>query len=185
MATHRCPSLCVAAAAMSFALTIGMCFAEAQDRPRSAVDRRQQPQEGFWANQRAARNLRHSRDYSIDMQRYTSRAARIDPAIARAESEMLGRQMQAVQRDLAIVKKEVAGQPEVVGNITNMESKLAAVSGTQKMLHAACSQASIDGQSCAEMCSKIAAALEEIVNDHAKLMKQLGHEETTEDSPQK
>ena len=65
----------------------------------------------FFANQRTSRNIQHARDYSRGIQRYATQAQVIQPTVIQAESQMLGQQLQAIQRDMVIVRQEYASNP--------------------------------------------------------------------------
>ena len=141
---------------------------------RSTVERRQSPGKGFWANQRTSRNIQHARDYSRSIGRYTTQAPAINPAITHAESQMLGLQIQGIQRDMGIVRETYVDQPQVVEQVKVIDDKLAKASETQKMLHAECCKETPDGKVCSDMATKLTTALDEIRKDHAKLMKLTG-----------
>ena len=141
-------------------------------RINSKVDRNNS--KGFWANQRTSRNIQHARDYSRSLGRYTTQAPVINPAITHAESQMLGLQIQGIQRDMGIVRDAYVDQPRVVEQVKVIDDKLAKASETQKMLHAECCKETPDGKVCGDMATKLTAALDEIRKDHAKLMKLTG-----------
>ncbi|MCS7466389.1 hypothetical protein NZK35_06840 [Stieleria sp. ICT_E10.1] len=141
---------------------------------RSTVERRQSPGKGFWANQRTSRNIQHARDYSRSIGSYTTQAPVINPAITHAESQMLGMQLQGIQRDMGIVREVYVDNPQVVEQVKVIDNKLAAASETQKMLHMECCKETPDGKICGDMATKLTTALDEIRKDHAKLMKMTG-----------
>lgn len=150
----------------------------------STVERRQHPGNGFWANDRASRNIQHARDYSRSIGRYTTQATTINPAVTKAESEMLGMQIQGVQRDMGIVRESHIDNPQIAKQVKVIDDKLAKASETQKMLHKECCKDTPDGKFCGDMAKKLTKALNEISKDHAKLMemtgddKHQGHEAT-------
>ncbi|MBN8602243.1 MAG: hypothetical protein J0M26_14510 [Planctomycetes bacterium] len=135
----------------------------------------------FFANQRTSRNIQHARDYSRGLQQYTTHARVIQPTVTQAESQMLGQQLQAIQRDMVIVREEYASNPKVVEQVKKIETQLGQATTVQKSLHTECCKASPDGKACAEICGKIHASLDEIKKEHDKLLKELGHEEAAHD----
>ena len=90
---------------------------------------------------------------------------------------MLGQQLQAIQRDLVIVREEHKGNPKVVEHVKKIETQLGQATTVQKSLHDECCKTSPDGKMCAQMCSKAHASLDEMKEEHDKLLKELGHEE--------
>lgn len=135
----------------------------------------------FFANQRASRNIQHARDYSRGIQSYATQAQVIQPTVIQAESQMLGQQLQAIQRDMVIVRQESASNPKVVEQVKKIETQLVQATTVQKSLHEECCKSSPDGKTCAEMCGKMHASLDEIKKEHDKLLKELGHEEAAHD----
>ncbi len=166
--------------AASLALVAGFALAfpqaaVAQSRINDKVSRNNGA--GFWANQRTSRNIQHARDYSAGIQRYATQAPVIQPQVTQAESQMLGQQLQAIQRDLVIVRDEHKSNPKVVEQVKKIETQLVQATTVQKSLHEECCKTSPDGKMCAEMCSKVHASLDEMKKEHDKLLKELGHEE--------
>ena len=137
----------------------------------------------FFANQRTSRNIQHARDYSRGIQRYATQAQVIQPTVIQAESQMLGQQLQAIQRDMMIVRQENASNPKVVEQVKKIETQVSQATSVQKSLHEECCKSSPDGKMCAEMCGKIHASLDEIKKEHDKLLKELGHQEAAHDHP--
>jgi hypothetical protein len=90
---------------------------------------------------------------------------------------MLGQQLQAIQRDMAIVRQEYASNPKVVEQVKKIETQLGQATTVQKSLHEECCKTSPDGKMCAEMCSKIHTSLDQMKVEHDKLLKELGHED--------
>ncbi len=165
----------VALAALLTLNSLAALPASAQgNQTRSTAERRQHPGGGFWANQRTSRNIQHARDYSRSIGRYTTQAPSINPVITQSESQMLGLQLQGIQRDMGIVRETHIGNPQVVEQVKVIDDKLAKASETQSMLHAECCKETPDGKVCGDMATKLTAALDEIAKDHAKLMKMTG-----------
>ncbi len=152
----------------------------AQSRINSKVDRNNGA--GFWANQRASRNIQHARNYSQSIQRYATQAPVIQPQVTQAESQLLGNQIQSIQREMVVIRDQNASNPQVVEQVKAIETKLSKAADTQEMLHAECCKDSPDGKVCGDMSTKITATLDQIAKDHAKLMKTMGHEDAAHDA---
>lgn len=129
---------------------------------------------GFWENQRTSRSIQHARDYSRSLGNYTTQDAVINPAITHAESQILGMQVQGIQRDADIVRQAYVDNPQVVEQVKVIHNKLTKASETQEILHAECWKDMPDGKVCGDMATKLTTALEEVSKDHAKLMKMTG-----------
>ncbi len=78
----------------------------------------------FFANERTSRNLQHARSYTRGIQRYSTQAPVIQPQISQAESQMLGQQLQSIQRDLVIVTRMSMPATKVVEQVKKMERNL-------------------------------------------------------------
>lgn len=135
----------------------------------------------FFANSRASRNIQHARDYSHSIQQYTTRIPTIDPVVTQAESQILGHQIQCIQRDMGIIREANASNPQVLEQVKGIDTKLAQVSNTQKMLHEECCKDSPDGKVCCDTAAKITKTLDQVSIDHAKLLKTMGHEDAAYD----
>jgi hypothetical protein len=131
----------------------------------------------FWANQRTSRNIQHARDYSRGIQQYSTRAPMVYSNVLQPETQMLGQQLQCIQRDLGIVRQENASKPIVVEQVKKLEAQVAKVQTVQKSLDEECCKASPNGKHCGDMSSKLLTSLEEMKKEHDKLLKELGHEE--------
>ncbi len=153
--------------------------ASAQSRLNDKVSRNNGA--SFFANGRASRDIQHSRDYSRSIQQYTTQVPTINPAVTQAESQMLGHQIQGIQRDMVIIREENKSNPQVVEQVKGIETKLAQAASTQKMLHEECCKDSPDGKVCGEMAGKVTSTLDQISKDHAKLLKTMGHEDAAHD----
>jgi hypothetical protein len=130
----------------------------------------------FFANQRTTRNIQHARDYSRSIGQYTTQAPTINPVITQSESQMLGMQIQGIQRDMGIVRESHVNDPQVVAQVKVIDEKLVKAAETQKMLHAECCKDSPDGKVCGDMATKLTSTLDEVGKDHDKLMKMTGDE---------
>lgn len=159
---------------MLFALiSVGAQYSSAQGI-RSKVERNNGG--SFWENSRASRGIQHARDYSRSIQRYTTEVPTINPAITKSESEMLGQQIQGIQREMVVIREANASNPQVVEQVKGIETKLVQTATTQKMLHAECCKDTPNGKACGDMAGKVTSTLDQIAKDHAALMKAMGHE---------
>tara|TARA_R110002073_G_scaffold149534_11_gene303308 strand:- start:9431 stop:9970 length:540 start_codon:yes stop_codon:yes gene_type:complete len=164
--------IALALAAMFALGSFSVQSASAQSRINDKVSRNNG--KGFWANQRTSRNIQHARDYSRSIGSYTTQAPAINPAITQSESQMLGMQIQGIQRDMGIVRETYVDQPQVLEQVKVIDNKLAKASETQKMLHMECCKDTPDGKVCGDMATKLTTALDEISKYHTKLMKMTG-----------
>ncbi len=172
MTTKPFGMIALALAAMFALGSFSVQSASAQSRINDKVSRNNG--KGFWANQRTSRNIQHARDYSRSIGSYTTQAPAINPAITQSESQMLGMQIQGIQRDMGIVRETYVDQPQVLEQVKVIDNKLAKASETQKMLHMECCKDTPDGKVCGDMATKLTTALDEISKYHTKLMKMTG-----------
>ena len=132
---------------------------------------------GFWENSRASRNIQHARDYSRSIQQYATQVPTINPVVTKAESQMLGQQIQGIQREMAVIREQNVSNPQVTEQVKVIENKLAQAVNTQKMLHEECCKDSPDGKVCGDMAAKITSTLDQVSKDHDKLLKTMGHQD--------
>ncbi len=149
--------------------------AHAQSRINDKVSRNNGA--SFFANERTSRNIQHARDYSRGIQRYATQVPMIQHQITQAESQILGQQLQGIQRDMVIVREEHASNPKVVEQVKKIETKLTECTAMHKSLHEECCKATPDGKVCSSMATKLEASLEQIKKEHDMLLKELGHED--------
>lgn len=146
-------------------------------KPRSGVERRQHPGQGFWANDRAARRLSHARDYSAGIGGYAARADEIQPSVAQAESQEVGRNLAAAGKELRVVRKAVADDKAAVATVDSLAKQLAAAEKQFELMNAECCKASVDGEATMRCCADLSATLDKMIEEHAGLMKRLYGEE--------
>lgn len=159
--------------AVATAVTASVVPAAYAQRPRSTAERRLHPGRGFWANERASRNLRHARDYSRGIYDYSQRAARIESPVAKSESEQLGRNLDAAQRELDVVRAEFPTDEETLASLKAIDDHLARAAKTHEILHAESSKDSVDGNHCAACCIDITKNLEMALAEHDALVRKL------------
>ena len=179
MSTKHVGKLVLGLAVMFAATSLVPQPVSAQSRINSKVDRNNG--RGFWANERASRNIQHARNYSRSIQRYTTQAPMIQPQVTQAESQLLGNQIQSIQREMVVIRDQSADNPQVVQQVKAIETKLSQAADTHEMLHAECCKDSPDGKVCGEMASKITTTLDQVSKDHSKLMKTMGQEDAAHD----
>lgn len=122
---------------------------------------------------RASRNMSYARDYSRDLYYYTRDAHTIDPEIATSESTELGRNIDATKKELATIRKEYAGDKEVLTSLKIIEDHLTNAAAQQKTLHAECQRDTFDGTAGMTCCSDITKELEKAMAEHAALLRKL------------
>lgn len=122
---------------------------------------------------RSSRNMSHARDYSRDLYYYTRDAQTIDPELARSESTELGRNIDATKKELATIRKEYAGDKEVLASLKVIEDHLTNATAQHKTLHTECQMDTIDRTAGMKCCSDITKELEKAMAEHAALMRKL------------
>ena len=122
---------------------------------------------------RASRNMSHARDYSRDLYYYTRDAQTIDPELVKSESTELGRNIDATKKELAKLRKEYAGEKEVLASLKVIEDHLANAAAQHKTLHAQCQMDTYDETAGMKCCSDITNELEKAIAEHAALMRKL------------
>lgn len=115
---------------------------------------------GTWTHRRASRHVRHARDYARDVYRYARDASRIDPAVAKSESEELGRNIAKAQKELATARQEAGSDTATVAALKSIEKHLVSAVKQHKMLHAECCKPSVDGSVSMNCCSSITLDLD-------------------------
>lgn len=140
-------------------------------RPRTGVERRQQPGKGFWANQRAARSVQHSRDYAHGIYQYSKAVRTIQPSVAKAESEALGRNIAKAQQELTVVRQEVGSDPAAAASLKAIDNHLSAAAKQHEMLHMECCKDAVDGMACLKHCSQILLELDKAKSEHDAMMR--------------
>ncbi len=128
---------------------------------------------GFWSNQRAARSMRHARDYSRDLYDYSRDARAIQPEVAKSDSANLGRNIESAKNELTHVRKEQAGDKDVLAALAIIEEHLAKATEHHKTLHAACQKDTVDAAVGMECCNVITVELEKALAEHGALMRKL------------
>lgn len=140
---------------------------------RSVAERRQRPGQGFWANQRASRNLRHARDYSQSLYSYSRGVEAMQPEVAKSESEELGRKLEATKKELDAVSKEVGDDKDAQAALKTIGDHLNKAMVKHKELHTECCKEEVDGTVCAMCTSEITKELEKATAEHTALQRYL------------
>lgn len=169
-------ALCIAVATIA-GLTM-VQEAAAQQRPLNRVERRLHPGTGFWENQRASRSIRHARDYSRDLYRYSRDAQVVRPDVAKSESEELGRNIDMAKQELAAVGKAYEGDKEVQTTLEAINKHIAKAAEVHKQLHEECCKDAPDGGVTMHCCSEITKELDKAAAEHAALMRTLEQRST-------
>lgn len=147
--------------------------ADAQQRPRSPIERRLHPGRGFWENQRASRSIRHARDYSRDLYRYSRDARVVRPEVAKSESEELGRNIDKAKKGLTAVGKQYVGDKDVQAALETINKHIAKAAEVHKQLHEECCKDAPDGGVTMHCCSQITKELDKAAAEHAALLRTL------------
>ncbi len=110
---------------------------------------------GTWGNQRTSRSIRHSRSYARGIYRYSREADRIEPAVAKTESQELGRNIAKAQKDLSAARKEAGDGSAELSVLKSIEQHLASAAATHKLLDEECCKDEVDGSVCMKHCNEI------------------------------
>ncbi len=123
------------------------------------------------SNQRTSRSIRHARDYSRDIYRYSRDADQIAPATAKEESEELGRNITKAQKELATAKTEAGNDAATLAALKSIEQHLATAAAQHAMLHEECCKDAVDGGVCMKHCNQILLELDKAQAEHNALMR--------------
>lgn len=162
-------------AASSIAMNSPAAFSE--QRPRSVAERRQSPGKGYWENHRVSRNIQHARDFASSIHRYATQAPSFNRQVAKAESEILGQQIESTSRELTAIREAHGEDRRVIEQAKSVEAKLAEAASAQEMLHEECCKDAPDGVVCSDMASRITSSLDKVASEHAKLLQIMGHQD--------
>jgi hypothetical protein len=133
-----------------------------------------------WGQNRSQRSMRHARDYSRDLYSYCREVKKVQPEVVTAESEKIGSNIVASQKELSAVRKAAAGDQATLATLEAIEKQLAKAAEIHKTLHAECGKDQIDSGVCGHCCSEITKELEKAMADHAALMRKIELHEPNE-----
>jgi len=128
---------------------------------------------GTWSNQRASRHVRHARDYSRDIYRYSRDARHVDPVIIKAESAALGQNIVRAQQEFAVACQEAGSDVDTVASLKSIEKHLDSAEKQHKILHKEYCKPSVDGSASMSCCSKITSDLDKAQAEHGALLRSL------------
>jgi len=128
---------------------------------------------GSYSNQRASRNVSHARDYARDIYTYSRVPHGIEPSIAKAESEELGKRITQAQQDLSVVGAELGDDAAATKSLKSIQDHLAAAQQQHAMLHEECCKDSVNGLTCMKHCNQILLELDKAQTEHDALMRSL------------
>lgn len=163
--------LCVVV--LTAAVMMGPSDALAQRKSPGGVTGEARLRPGSWSNQRASRRVRHARDYSRDIYRYSRDAGSIEPAVAKSESEELGRNIAKAQQELATAREELGSNPETVAALKSINEHLATAAKHHEMLHEECCKDTVEGTACMSCCNQIILELDKAQAEHDALIRSL------------
>jgi hypothetical protein len=127
----------------------------------------------FWSSQRASRSMRHARDYSEGLYRYSRESKAISPQVAKAEAEELGRQITNAQQHVGAVRAEIGDDKKAAAAVDSIQKHLDSAAASHAKLHAECCKDMVDGQVCGDCCSDVTKELEKAMAEHDALVRQL------------
>jgi hypothetical protein len=126
-----------------------------------------------WAQHRAARSTRHARTYAQDVYHYSRHVHRVDPIVAKSDSEELGRNITKAQQDIGIARKEAGNDTATVAALKSIEKHLTAAAEQHKMLHMECCKDAVDGNVCMTHCNQIMLELDKAQAEQDALIRAL------------
>ncbi len=152
----------------------GPTVAQAQRKSPGGVTGgdRLRPQSSY-NNQRASRSIRHARDYSRDIYHYSRVPETIQPSVAKADAEELGRSIKTAQQELATVRQEVGNDPAGTQTLKTIDQHLGTAEKQHKMLYEECCKESVDGLACMKHCNQILLELDKAQAEHDALMRSM------------
>jgi hypothetical protein len=114
----------------------------------------------YYGSERASRSVRHARSYARGIYQYSRGNDQIEPAVAKAESEELGRNITKAQKDLAAVRNEAGNDAKTLAALKAVDEHLAAAAAHHKMLHEECCKDAVHGDVCMKHCNEILLELD-------------------------
>lgn len=125
------------------------------------------------SNQRTSRSIRHARSYSRGIYEYSRDADKIDPAVAKSESEELGHNITKAQKELATSRAEAGNDVKTLAALKSIEQHLAAAAQHHQMLHEECCKSSVDGMVCMDCCNNILLELDKAQAEQDALIRSI------------
>lgn len=125
------------------------------------------------SNQRTSRSVRHARSYSRGVYQYSRDADRIDPAVAKSESEELGHNITKAQKDLATARQEAGNDAKTLAALKTVDQHLTAAAEHHKMLHEECCKDEVEGSVCMEHCNQILLELDKAQAEQDALIRSM------------
>ena len=126
-----------------------------------------------WGQNRAQRSMRHARDYSRDLHYYSRDVEKVQPNVAKAESDSIGKNIRAAQQELAGVRKQAGDDKDVLASLEAIETHLANAAKVHQTLHKECLKDSVDAGVSMGCCNEITKELEKAMAEHAALLRKL------------
>jgi len=125
------------------------------------------------SNQRTSRSVRHARSYSRGIYKYSRDADRIDPAVAKSESEELGHNITKAQKDLAMARQEAGNDAKTLAALKTVDQHLTTAAEHHKMLHEECCKDEVEGSVCMEHCNQILLELDKAQAEQDALIRSM------------
>lgn len=114
----------------------------------------------YYGSERTSRSVRHARSYARGIYQYSRDNDQIEPAVAKAESEELGRNITKAQKDLAAVRNDAGNDAKTLAALKAVDEHLAAAAAHHKMLHEECCKDAVHGDVCMKHCNEILLELD-------------------------
>lgn len=126
-----------------------------------------------WGQNRAQRSMRHARDYARDLHYYSRDVEKVQPNVAKVESDSIGKNIETAQQELAVVRKQAGDDKETLAALEAIQTHLANAAKIHQTLHKECLKDSIDPGVSMECCNDITKELEKAMAEHAALLRGL------------
>lgn len=128
---------------------------------------------GFWNNQSAQRRMGHARDYASGLFDYSWRSRRFNPRYATFETVELERNVQAAQKNLAVVGEEHAENKQVLTALESINKHLITALEHHAAYCRACAQEDGDRANMMACCSEMLVMLDKAITEHQALIRRI------------
>jgi len=125
------------------------------------------------SNQQASRSVRHARSYTRGVYEYSRDADKIDPAVAKSESEQIGQNITKAQKDLAKARQEAGSNAKTLAALKTVEQHLTIAAEHHQMLHEECCKDEVKGSVCMQHCNQILLELDKAQAEQAALIRSM------------
>jgi hypothetical protein len=129
--------------------------------------------ERYWPARATTRHIESARAYVQEFQQYVTAVPQPDPSVVKDIKTELGRYLEESQKHLATMKKDAAGNKEVVAAVEKLEKELATAIDHNKAMIACCEKEKFDKVGAMACCTDLVKQLDKIHAEHVALMKKV------------